>query len=450
MVYFCTQDYQWLGRCIAIRTKEILNEKREKYITDMFMLKKDICFMHSRCIYICCMLICMLMCFSDAFGQRASAMEKTDYERLKTKVIQAYKNYKTEVDVSSFELYVDSDKSTIKEIMTEVVNKTTMIFYNNHSYSLEYTGTTGKITKLELGYASEYKKTNGSVKEAAIKKAAAKLNKEINKITSKIKPGMNSVDKALFVHDQIAKDTSYEDKVSNNSRLTEYGVLVKHKGNCQGYSLAYAAVMEKLGFSVHFVDSEYMDHVWNQIKIGSNWYNVDVTWDDSVDSDNGRNQDGVVYHKYFLASDKYMRNHGYSGFDSSGVNSKIYDTAYFKKVTSAFDYRGSYWVFMNNSGIYKRAHISSGKAKCLLKVKGSCFIKFNSNKYYYTAYNRLYIFNYKEKNAKVIWSPVKKYGNSYYITQLKYSSGKIKYVVKNTKKSKVKSGLLKVKKSGMI
>ena len=48
----------------------------------------------------------------------------------------------------------------------------------------------------------------------------------------------------------IAKDTSYEDKVSNNSRLTEYGVLVKHKGNCQGYSLAYAAVMEELGILV--------------------------------------------------------------------------------------------------------------------------------------------------------------------------------------------------------
>ena len=109
----------------------------------------------------------------------------------------------------------------------------------------------------------------------------------------------------------------------------------------------------------------------------------------------------------FLASDKYMRNHGYSGFDSSGVNSKIYDTAYFKKVTNAFDYRGSYWVFMNNSGIYKRAHISSGKAKCLLKVKGSCFIKFNSNKYYYTAYNRLYIFNYKEKMQKLYGVPLK-------------------------------------------
>ena len=85
-----------------------------------------------------------------------------------------------------------------------------------------------------------------------------------------------------------------------------------------------------------------------------------------------------------------------------------------------------------------------------VKSKRQLFYKVNSNKYYYTAYNRLYIFNYKEKNAKLIWSPVKKYGNSYYITQLKYSSGKIKYVVKNTKKSKVKSGLLKVKKSGMI
>lgn len=392
----------------------------------------------------------MFMCFSGALGKRASAMEKTDYESLKTKVVQAYKNYKTEVDVSSFGLYVDSDKSSIKEIMTEVVNKTTKLFYTNHSYSLEYTATTGKITKIELGYASEYKKANGAVNETAIKNAASKINKEITKITSKIKHKMNNVDKALFVHDMIAQNTSYEDKSSDNSRLTEYGVLVKHKGNCQGYSLAYAAVMEKLGFSVRFVDSESMDHVWNLIKIGSKWYNVDVTWDDPVDSNNGKNQYGVVYHKYFLASDKYMKNHGYSGFDSSGANSKTYDTAYFKKVTSAFDYRESYWVFMNTSGIYKRAHISSGKAKCLLKVKGSCFIKFNSNKYYYTAYNRLYLFEYKKRKAAYVWSPVKKYGNSYYIVQLKYTSGRIKYVVKNTKKNKLKSGSLKVKKSGLI
>lgn len=48
---------------------------------------------------------------------------------------------------------------------------------------------------------------------------------------------MNSVDKALFVHDQIAKDTSYEDKGSNNSRLTEYGVLVKHKETARGIHL---------------------------------------------------------------------------------------------------------------------------------------------------------------------------------------------------------------------
>lgn len=63
------------------------------------------------------------------------------------------------------------------------------------------------------------------------------------------------------------------------------------------------------------------------------------------------------------------------GFDSSGVNSKIYDTAYFKKVTSAFDYRGSYWVFMNNSGIYKRAHISSRKSKMSVKSKRQLFYK---------------------------------------------------------------------------
>ena len=63
--------------------------------------------------------------------------------------------------------------------------------------------------------------------------------------------------------------------------------------------MAYAAVMEKLGFSVGFVNSDSMEHVWNLVKIGAKWYNIDVTWDDPVDSIRGKNQDGVVYPKVF-------------------------------------------------------------------------------------------------------------------------------------------------------
>lgn len=426
---------------MVIGNNEIVNESLERNTLFVFLYKIR-CYILYFIFAGCFMYMCT--------GVRASAAGQSDNEFLKRKVINAYKQYKTELDISSFEFYIDHDKSNIKKVMTEVVNKTTSLFYTSHSYSLEYTGSSGKITKIQLGYAKEYKYQNGSVNEGAIKRASDKINTEISKITSQIKQGMNSVDKALFVHDQIVKNTSYEDKSSDNGRLTEYGVLVKHKGNCQGYSLAYAAVMERLGFDVRFVDSDSMGHVWNQVKIGSKWYNVDVTWDDPVDRVSGKNQDGVVHHRFFLASDSYMKSHGYYGFEATGAGSKKYDKSYFKSITSAFDYRGDFWVFMNTSGIYRRSHVNSGSSECLYKVKGICLIKYNSVKYYYIAHNRLYIFSLKSNRTALIWSPVKEYGYSYYITQIKYSSGKIKYYLVNTKKSKQKSGSFKVKKNGLV
>lgn len=426
---------------MAIYDNKMINENLERNILYMFMNRLN------------SLLLCLIMtgCFM-AVGSpvKALAAGQSDDELLKTKIIKAYKEYKTELDISSFDFYINEDKSSIKKVMTEVVNKTTSLFYTSHSYSLEYTGTTGKITKIQLGYAAEYKYQGGSVNKSAIKKASNKINRQITKITSQLKHDMNSVDKALFVHDWIAKNTSYEDKSSDNGRLTEYGVLVKHKGNCQGYSLAYAAVMEKLGISVRFVDSDSMGHVWNQVKIGSKWYNVDVTWDDPVDSETGNNQDGVVHHSFLLASDSYMKSHGYYGFQATDADSKKYDKSYFKNVTSAFDYRGDCFVYMDSSGIYKRTHVNSGSAKCLYKVKGICFIKYNSVKYYYIAYNRIYIFSLKSSRSALVWSPVKQYGYSYYITQIKYSSGKIKYYVINKKKSKQKRGSFEVKKSGLV
>lgn len=422
-----------------INRKNIINEDLERIFLYKFITK-----------YVFMWLIFAGCIVSVCGAESASAAVQSDYDKLKTKVIKAYKEYKTELDIGAFEFYINDDKSSIKDIMTEVVNKTPSLFYTNHSYSLEYNTLNGKIVNIQLGYASEYKNSSGNVNESAIKKASNKINKEIKKITSQIKSGMNSVDKALFVHDYIVKNTSYENKSSNNSRLTEYGVLVKHKGNCQGYSLAYAAVMEKLGFSVGFVNSDSMEHVWNLVKIGAKWYNIDVTWDDPVDSIRGKNQDGVVYHKYFLASDSYMKKNGHYGYEKTAAQNTNYDKSYVKSVTSAFDYSGGNWVYMNSSGIYRRRHVNSDMAKCLYKVQGKCFIKYNSIKYYYISHNRLYIFSCKSNKSALVWSPVKKYGYSYYIVQLKCASGKIKYSVLNAKNNKVKSGSLEIKKGGFV
>ena len=71
-------------------------------------------------------------------------------------------------------------------------------------------------------------------------------------------------------------------------------------------------------------------------------------------------------------------------------------------------------------------------------------------KHYYISHNRLYIFSCKSNKSALVWSPVKKYGYSYYIVQLKCASGKIKYSVLNAKNNKVKSGSLEIKKGGFV
>ena len=92
---------------------------------------------------------------------------------------------------------------------------------------------------------------------------------------------MTSVEKAVVFHDYIISSTEYNDDSSRLSRNTECGVFLNHKANCQGYSRAYAILLEKAGIPVDFVISDRMSHMWNLIKINGKWYNVDVEKDSS-------------------------------------------------------------------------------------------------------------------------------------------------------------------------
>ena len=61
-----------------------------------------------------------------------------------------------------------------------------------------------------------------------------------------------------------------------------YGCLVKGKAVCEGYSLAFNAIMLELGIPTKRMSGG--GHAWNMVKIGNRWYHVDVTWNDTSDS----------------------------------------------------------------------------------------------------------------------------------------------------------------------
>ena len=137
--------------------------------------------------------------------------------------------------------------------------------------------------------------------------------------------GMTQAQKARALHDYLAQHMYYDGTLKKHNA---YNALVEGTAVCQGYSLAYAALLKRAGIAFDYCTSDPMNHMWNYVYIDGAWYHVDVTWDDPVPD-----QVGYVRHNYFLCSDDQM-NEGedghYDWVSGRSCTSTAYDKAYWK------------------------------------------------------------------------------------------------------------------------
>ena len=121
-------------------------------------------------------------------------------------------------------------------------------------------------------------------------------------------------------------------------RQSEWGVLLKGKGNCQGYAKAYALLLQKVHIPVKFANSYSMMHMWNVVRLQGKWYHVDLTWDDPLNPNTHKDQPGLVLHENFLCSTSYLKKKGYRGIRCKLTTSSKYDHKYWKQVNSCLLY----------------------------------------------------------------------------------------------------------------
>ncbi len=131
-----------------------------------------------------------------------------------------------------------------------------------------------------------------------------------------ITSGMDDFDKARAIHDWLVCNTEYDTAglASGNipqTSYTTYGLLTTHKAVCDGYAKAFVAMANQAGLSAVRVtgigyngSSSGESHAWNQVRISGVWYNVDVTWDDPIMSNNVNNSN--LRYTYFLIPDSVM------------------------------------------------------------------------------------------------------------------------------------------------
>ncbi|MFQ7293067.1 MAG: transglutaminase domain-containing protein, partial [Monoglobales bacterium] len=193
-------------------------------------------------------------------------------------------------------------------------------------------------------------------------------------ISTLINDDMEDYDKALILHDYLAKTVEYNMNAvsSSNNQLTSvdtharsaYGAIVDKTAVCQGYALAYAHLLSLVGIESEFVTSDYMNHAWNMVKIDNDFYHVDVTYDDPV---NTSNEDaGLVSHEYFLRSDESISSslssdqkngvrsphYGWSTYDSISCSNSAFDTNLIDNSDDVYSFRRTRQEMKYNDGKY--------------------------------------------------------------------------------------------------
>lgn len=82
---------------------------------------------------------------------------------------------------------------------------------------------------------------------------------------------------------------------------SSYGALVDGLTVCVGYAKAMNLLCSAMDIECQYIegDTKNARHAWNMVKINSNWYHLDATWDD--------NEQESPDFTYFLVSDDYMK-----------------------------------------------------------------------------------------------------------------------------------------------
>lgn len=133
-----------------------------------------------------------------------------------------------------------------------------------------------------------------------------------------------------YLHDYLIRKCEYAHyatKDTSMSARTAYSALVNHEALCEGYAMAYCYLLKSVGIDCRCLISKDMNHCWNYVNIGENWYHVDVTWDDPTYE--GKNPDTApIHYDHFLLSDNAILAKEYHGWDVQGLppaNDTTYD-----------------------------------------------------------------------------------------------------------------------------
>ena len=252
----------------------------------------------------------------------------------------------------------------------------------------------GKNTSISMYYSYNtmnysYIKITNELSESRTKEWVSTIDAKLKELRSIIaKAGPDVADRALALHDYMASHYYYD--MAYESYYPSI-MLTQGKGVCNSYANLFQYIMATDGVECYtaVVQNDILFHAWNIIKIGDNYYHVDVTWDDVVPD-----YYGMVRHKYFLVSDRTL--YGLSDRDHAraernldiSCNNTSYENKYFSNAWSPVVFIGNDRYFVDfDEGLSTCK--ADGSSRSVIDTMGRWNV-LNSSSYYRNKYSGLY------------------------------------------------------------
>ncbi|MCR5798318.1 MAG: hypothetical protein K6G63_10425 [Eubacterium sp.] len=285
--------------------------------------------------------------------------ERTDFEQF---LYERLLRMETSIDTSDYNIsYSDFFKA-----LQNVINHCPDLFYVGTHVSTYQNSKTSTV----MSYVPEY-----LYSETKVSEMRKKFNYRVDSIIDMVDPSWSDMEKALFVHDYIISQSSYD---TTHEKSDAYSLLVDGTAVCQGYTLAFTYIMEKLGIESRAVSSASMNHIWNEIKLGSSWYHVDLTYDDPVPD-----MLGAAKHDFFLLSDEAMEassvHYGWEAMYK--CTSTAFDNSFWENSRAPFVYINNEWFYYRTEGDNIGIYTWNPKTGSRVKIKD---LNGSKNKWYIT------------------------------------------------------------------
>lgn len=213
------------------------------------------------------------------------------YHMLTDTMQQLYRQiYANVMEVNSeFVPVVGVNTNQLKNVFEAVYNDHPELFWLETGYSCKY-----MRNGLCVAVTLHYNQTASCLQDSKIL-----FDAKANEILAGAMGLSDAAAKEQYVYDTLAQKVEYRADAGMNQ--SAYSALVNGESVCAGYARAFQYLLQQLQIPCYYCTGfSGEDHAWNIVKLGSEYFNADVTWDDT---------DPVGYEYYNKTDEEFSKTH---------------------------------------------------------------------------------------------------------------------------------------------